>query len=82
VRRAQAFAVRMRAAAPHSEARVVCLVSTTVVFRKPADAVCDTFQLACTQTLAHIVIMPSVQDTTLELFLKAYVDSFGERDII
>ena len=72
VQRAREFAARMRAEAPSSEARVVCPVSTTVVFRRPAETVCDTFQLACTEALAHIVITPSVSNETLELFLEAY----------
>ena len=70
VRRAQAFAAHMVAAAPSSEARVVCPVSTTVVFRRPAEAVCTRYQLACTDSVAHIVITPSVREETLSRFLK------------
>ena len=71
VERAQQVAARLRAEWPQGEARVVCPVSTTIVFRRPAAEICGAFQLACTDALAHIVLTPSVRDETLDLFVAA-----------
>lgn len=43
---------------------------TTIVFEKPSDEVVKKWQLACTDTIAHIVVMPSTTMESIESFLN------------
>lgn len=72
IARAREFAARLALAAPWSQARMYCPLSTTVVFALPCTRIADKYQLACTETLAHIVVTPSVRNETLDEFLTEY----------
>ena len=53
---------------------------TTIVFEKPFDNVIKKWQLACTDTIAHIVVMPSTTMESIESFLSDYTQSVPDSD--
>ena len=50
--------------------------STTVVFKRPCEALEHKFQLATTGDIAHVVVMPSVTKQTLNTFVQEYAAQF------
>ena len=49
-------------------------LSSTIIFQKPSQKIIDKWQLACTSDIAHVVIMPSVSITKINLFLEDLKD--------
>ncbi len=53
--------------------------SLTVVFPEPADVIVRRYQLACEDGQAHAIVMPSVTEGMLALFLADYAAWWNER---
>jgi len=45
-------------------------LSSTIVFEKPTEEIIKKWQLACIDTICHVVIMPSIDKEKIDLFLQ------------
>ena len=50
-------------------------LSSTIVFQRPNDEVVKKWQLACEGNLAHIVVMPNIEKSKLDMFCEDYFKS-------
>jgi histidine decarboxylase len=64
-----------------SQAGISCRLnelSSTVVLERPVeDAFIKRWQLACEEDIAHVVVMPNVTPTKIDLFVKELMESVG-----
>jgi len=45
-------------------------LSSTIVFEKPTEEIIKKWQLACIDTICHVVIMPSIDKEKIDIFLQ------------